>query len=179
MFEDLTAVLPRPDNPVELATAESWGPIVDTLGFALPVDYMQFIETYGSGSINDFIWVFNPFSATRTVNFVAQFTRILGALRTLKEEAPSKVPFPLMYEHGGLLPWGMTTPGDMLCWRTTGATGEWTTVAYTRNVGCAEYKVPMTGYLTNMLRGSFGAPVISRDFAAQAPTFTPLVIDVE
>jgi hypothetical protein len=161
----------------ELATSESWGPVVDAIGFALPVDYMQFIETYGSGSINDFIWVFNPFAETRTVNFLAQFPRVLGALRTMKEESPDKLPFPLMYELGGLLPWGMTTPGDILCWRTAGATGEWTTVAYARNVGCTEFKMPMSRYLHDMLRGSFGAPVISRDFAAQAPNFTPLVVD--
>ena len=173
IFDELTSVLPRPTNPVETASTERWGEIVDAIGFALPVDYTRFIESYGSGSINRFIHVFNPFSANLHINLLQQLTRVLASLRALKEEFPEEIPFPLLYEPGGLMPWALTDNGDIFCWRTQGVSGQWSTVVVERSSGCPEFKMPMSRFLGQALRGTLDASVFPRSFATQAPTFTP------
>lgn len=40
------------------------------LGMILPLDYKKFINKYGTGSINDFIWILNPFSENENLNLI-------------------------------------------------------------------------------------------------------------
>jgi hypothetical protein len=173
IFDELKSVLPQPQHPVEVPSSMNWGEIVDVIGFALPVDYMQFVEAYGSGSINRFIYVFNPFSSSPHLNLIRQLTRVLASFRMLKEEFPDEIPFPLLYEPGGLMPWGITDNGDVFCWRTQGVSGHWSTVVVERSSGCKEYEIPMSRFLSRSLTGSLTVSAFPRDFAAQPPVFTP------
>ena len=67
LFDDLLSTVSPPPEPVD--NRGDWGQVVAQLGLALPVDYMQFVDAFGSGSLNDFIHVLNPFSTNKNLNF--------------------------------------------------------------------------------------------------------------
>ena len=165
IFDELTTVLAPPRIPVETPGVDGWGSVVDAIGFALPVDYMQFVEAYGSGTINKFIHVFNPFSKNLHINLLQQLTRILASFRMIKEEFPEEIPFPLLYEPGGLLPCAMTDNGDVLCWRTVGATGHWSIVVVGRSSACEEYQMPLCRFLGRVLSGSLNVSAFPADLS--------------
>src|SRR6266850_5784244 len=106
VFDELVSVVRPPAQPVD--AQGDWGEVVSRLGFSLPVDYMQFVESFGSGSLDDFIWVLNPFATNRNLNLLYHLTRVLGGLRGLKEMHPDLVPYPPLFEPGGPFPWGVT-----------------------------------------------------------------------
>jgi hypothetical protein len=53
VFAELLSVIAPPKEPVD--AHGDWGELVEQLGLSLPVDYMQFVDSFGSGSLNDFI----------------------------------------------------------------------------------------------------------------------------
>ena len=46
VFDELLSVVTPPTQPVE--ARGDWGQVVTRLGFALPVDYMRLVESFGS-----------------------------------------------------------------------------------------------------------------------------------
>lgn len=70
VIDELFSLLPRPAQPSEQGSTSQWASVTSKLGGPLPTDYMQFIDHYGSGTINSFLTVFNPFSANPHVNLL-------------------------------------------------------------------------------------------------------------
>ncbi len=172
VFDELLSVVVPPTQPVD--SSGDWGEVVTQLGFSLPVDYMQFVETFGSGSLNDFIWVMNPFAANRNINLLYHLSRALGGLRLLKENHPELVPYPLLFEPGGLFPWGATDNGDLLCWITRGESGHWPTVVLARHSSdTAKFAMPMTAFLAGLLSGKLVCNLLPGSLASRAANFTP------
>ena len=118
-IEHLMAVLVPPVNPFETPAAGAWASVEGRLGVPLPSDYKRFIETYGSGNIGNFLWIFNPFSNNENLNLERQVVtqaEVLNELRSYGESVPYK-PFP---EQGGILPFGITDNGDLLSGKQLG-----------------------------------------------------------
>lgn len=74
-------MMTRPARPLETGTDELWLQVAERTGTRLPVDYLYFINSYGTGSINNFLAVMNPFTAHRYLNLLEQMPRILSGLR--------------------------------------------------------------------------------------------------
>ena len=121
-------LIPPPAEPVEPGRPEAWREIEQQLGFALPSDYKKYIETYGTGSVDDFLLVFNPFSSNRYVSLPTQIEDRLDAQRQFTEMTGDAAPWPLHPDPGGLLPWACTDNGDVLFWLTEGAPDDWSIV---------------------------------------------------
>jgi hypothetical protein len=172
VFDELLSVVSPPKQPID--AHGDWGEVVTRLGFSLPVDYMQFVDSFGSGSLNDFVWVFNPFATNNNLNFLYQLTRTLGGLRVLKERHPELVPHPLLFEPGGLVPWGVTDNGDTLCWITEGETGHWQTVVLPRHASTTtKFNMPMTTFLTRLLSGKLVCDGLPSSLSSGTPYFKP------
>ncbi|EOC0042147.1 SMI1/KNR4 family protein, partial [Cronobacter turicensis] len=60
MINKLTQLLPPPASPSDSGKGKTWPLIAGSINF--PSDYVDFINTYGSGRIAEFIVIFNPFS---------------------------------------------------------------------------------------------------------------------
>jgi hypothetical protein len=175
VFDELLSVVGPPAQPID--AHGDWGDVVTQLGFSLPVDYMQFVESFGSGSLNDFIWVFTPFATNKNLNLLYQLTCTLGGLRALKEEHPDLVPYPLLFEPGGLFPWGVTDNGDQLFWITKGETGRWRTVVLPRHAHkTVEFSMPMTTFLARLLSGKLVCDGLPSSVFSSAPYFKPVRI---
>ena len=85
-------------------TKEKWDEIELTLGVKLPTDYKKFINRYGVGSINDFIWVLNPFTQNSNLNLIKKGKEIREAYAISKNGFPEDFMHDVFPSSGGLLP---------------------------------------------------------------------------
>jgi hypothetical protein len=172
VFDELLSVIAPPKEPVD--AHGDWGELVEQLGLSLPVDYMQFVDSFGSGSLNDFIYVFNPFATNRNLNLLYKLAQTLGALRELKKNHPALAAYRLLFEPGGLLPWGITDNGDIFCWITEGETGRWSSVLWPRHDDkTEEFKMPMTALIARLLSRRVACDLLPQDLFLGAPRFMP------
>ena len=172
VLDDLLGVLPPPARPVDNPEPLSWGPVTSSLGERLPSDYMRFVELYGSGEIDGYLTVFNPFSTPPYPDFFSEVIMNLSSLRAVRAEDPDAVPYPLYFEPGGLLPWGSSIDGDIFCWLTDHAISDrWRTVALLRNGSVFEYDTGVVGFLAGAIRGTLEPRCFTSPLRG---TFTPL-----
>jgi hypothetical protein len=62
-IEDLLAVCPAPDRPIQVGSIRDLEAIEQQLGTRLPADYLDFALRYGSGSfVGTFLHIWNPFA---------------------------------------------------------------------------------------------------------------------
>ena len=74
MLERLRQLLPPPANPVEPGRPDGWAKVEAALGTGLPGDFKGFTELYGSGTVDDFLYLFNPFAQGPDGNLVVERT---------------------------------------------------------------------------------------------------------
>ena len=175
-LESLYRVLLPPVTPIETGSTEEWQGIEKTIGIALPSDYKQYINIFGTGCIGSFLWLFNPFSRNKHLNLLRQIDIKIDALRILKEKWGDKqCPYPLYPEPEGLLPWGTTDNGDVLFWLTIGHPDEWLVVINEARAPIyEEYQESMTNFLSKILSGELVSEVFPNDFPGEDKTFVSL-----
>ena len=164
VIDELLQVLPPPDRPTETGLAASWGLVTAKFGSPLPTDYMQFIDRFGSGTLNSFLTPFNPFSRDSSTNLFEQTFVQLAALRELRAEFPEYNPYPLFFEPGGLLPWGISIDGDVFCWLTSGASGAWQIVVVPRHGEVERFQMSMTQFLARAITGTVKSAALPSPF---------------
>jgi hypothetical protein len=116
---DLKGILKPPLQPQEHIV--DWDMVQGALQTPLPVDYKDFIERYGTGRIDGFLWVLSPVADNPNINLLKHGRVILRTLRDHRTAVASSkrpVPFAAFPEPGGLLPWGYTDNGDACYWKT-------------------------------------------------------------
>jgi hypothetical protein len=135
---------------------------------------MAYIDAYGTGCLDDFIWVLNPFSANSNLNLLTRGEAALSTLRELHASGIRKVPYPIHPAAGGLLPWGITDNGNVLYWLTTGAPDGWPVVLSAVRDGRTErYPCGMATFLVKLLTGEVVSHLLPGDFPGEAPSFSP------
>ena len=66
----LRKVMAPPARPVETTNGGGWQFIQVKLGITLPEDYKEFVSTFGTGAVDSFLWVLNPFSKNDNLNLI-------------------------------------------------------------------------------------------------------------
>src|SRR5829696_7595805 len=125
MLERLRELLPPPAEPVEAGRPDGWDEIEAALGTGLPGDFKAFTELYGSGMVDDFLYLFNPFAAGEDGNLLVETDRVLDGYRQTRARFPDRLPLPPFPDEGGVLPVGRTDNGDELYWVTEGDPDDW------------------------------------------------------
>lgn len=162
--------LMEPPSDVVTSQSNDWGKILSLFGSSLPSDYMWFINTYGNGRINNFLYVLNPFAQNESVNLTTKSMTILSSLRVIKQEfGPKEIPYPLFFEPGGLLPWGIDDNGDSFFWLTNSMNPDkWTVVIGDSKANeWEEYDTSMTSFLIELIRKSFESQILPKDFITE------------
>ena len=59
-----------PVAPVETPSAIGWQSVEATMRIELPSDYKEFIAYYGTGAVDNFLVVLNPFSCNDNLNLI-------------------------------------------------------------------------------------------------------------
>jgi len=170
-LQQLVALVPPPP-----ATGRGWGwdQIEEGLG-RLPSDYKRLVETYGSGSFDDFLWLLVPGYDNPNVDLGRQAAAILDHLRELR--APEGgVPYDLRRDAPGLLPWAVTDNGETCFWDTASEDPDaWSIVV---NEARGPAWVTFAGSATDFLLAVFAAKspcaLFPDDFPSPEPAFTPL-----
>jgi hypothetical protein len=126
--KSFTNILTPPEKPVDIPTESDWRAVEGALGFALPQDYKDFVDIYGSGSVDGFLWVLNPFSRNPNLNLFDQAKSRLNAQRGFSKDFGGKAPYPLHPDANGLFPWAVTDNGDVFYWLCKGLPSAWRVV---------------------------------------------------
>jgi hypothetical protein len=170
----LRKLLPPPNQAQERPTKDHWVEI-ESLGGTLPSDYHQFVEVYGSGCIDEFIWIFNPVANNKNINFSCQAEKQLDALREVNAfglEA-SMILFP---EPSGLLPIGITDNGDVIVWQTKETPEDWIVgVLPSRNSPVLLFERNLTGFISGLLERAIVCQVFPHDFPSDEPRFKSII----
>ncbi len=173
IIDGLKELLPFPANPSESGKGQDWGKISAYFGKPLPGDYMSFIDNYGSGEIGGWLTILNPFSGNSNLSFIEQFFGLLSSISLLKEEFPETCPYPLMFEPGGLLPWGISIDGDIFCWATTGVSGKWSIVVIGRHSDPEQFELPMCKFIEQSIKGEISPLAIPEGWNNESIKFVP------
>ena len=60
-------------------SVNNWKEIEQIMNFVFPNDYKDFIDSFGCGCINDFLWILSPFVDNDNLNIVNKFIDIKSA----------------------------------------------------------------------------------------------------
>lgn len=173
----LSTVLIPPEKPFRTKGGQSWEEIEESVGTALPSDYKEFISTYGTGGIDDFLWILTPFVKDENVNLITKSRVILEAYVQSKQNHPEYYPHGVFPNENGLLPWAFTDNGDVLYWLVKGNPDQWKIVAYDSRSENYEYPLSMTEFLYGIINKSLVCEVFPEDFPNESPEF--ISYDVE
>lgn len=172
----LELLIPPPLVPYEAPQDDGWNNIERKLNTTLPRDYKQFIERYGSGRIDEFLSILNPFSSNKHRDLLWQMEMQLGTLRELKEGGTEIVPFEFFPSPGGLLPFGLTDNGDVLYWLTVGQPDNWSVAVNAgRSPEWDTYQVGMVEFLWKILGRQDSCKIFPSDFPGGSLSFVPSV----
>lgn len=93
-----------------------WDTVEQELKIQFPNDYKKFIDLYGEGAVNDFLWILSPFSKYENLNTKVKMKEMYEAYQILKNENPEICEFQIYNGEVGIFPWGITDNGDELYW---------------------------------------------------------------
>lgn len=174
-IDRLEIVISPPDNPAEVPTNEVWREVEHDLA-KLPNDYKDFINRYGTGCIDSFIWVFNPASSNNNLNLGVQVRLYAETLKNLNESGmePRIVVFPTPH---GVLPFGVTDNGDVLFWETNREPDSWAVaVLESRSwLPLLKFEMNMTSFLAGVSEGSIVCDAFPEDFPSPDPGFVAIL----
>lgn len=175
----LHQVLPIPDHPIEAAESNKWELFELVSGIALPTDYKQYLEHYGTGIIGSVVIPYNPFclrSLPKVHQTCRDWMRQLLGIQDLKQHFGTAVfPYPIYPESGGALPWGSTENGDQLFWLTEGEPDSWTVVINeARSSEFEQFDKTMTTFLHNWIQDELQSRILPHYEIDQEALFTRL-----
>ena len=164
----LKGVLTPPVNPSKAGNSMGWSELEAVLGVSLPQDYKDYISTYGTGGIDNFIWILTPFDQDENVNFLARTEEMREAYLESKQQFPEYYKHSFFPEAGGILPWGYTDNGDELYWKTNEDEGMWTIIVYeSRSSDYHEYPMSMTEFLYEIVSRNLVCDAFPEDFPSE------------
>lgn len=159
MLARLRNILAIPESPRD--DAGDWSKVETALGVALPNDYKEFIEYYGSVYISNFLMLLNPFSENEHINLVCKQVVVREIYQALSESG-ERIPYKFFPEGEGLLVVGLTDNGDMIFWKTR--SGDWTIVVNeARGPGWFEFDGGIVEFIEGLLSGDINCYIFPDD----------------
>lgn len=143
--------MPPTQSPSKTGSKDEWKQVENVLG-VLPDEYKEFISIYGTGGIDNFIWILTPFVQDENFNLVERGKVIREAYLESKQNFPQDFKHDVYPTVGGLLPWAVTDNGDEIYWRTGNNLNEWSIVIYgSRSFEYVEYNKSVIEFLYEIL----------------------------
>lgn len=163
-------LLPVPTEASEQGSG-SWGTLPEEFGRRLPEAYVDFVSTYGTGSIGAFLWVLNPFSNNPSLN-LDQARYFRDAYQSLRDS------FPQYYARkiDDFLPWAFTDNGDAIVWVVDdGDPNEWRVCIQSSDPAQEEMTDLNTqAFLEALLEKKLVSSILPSDFLEAEKMFAPV-----
>ncbi|WP_186946741.1 SMI1/KNR4 family protein [Undibacterium hunanense] len=173
-IEEILKILSPPDKPLDAPHVGEWIAAEEKLEHSFPSDYKEFVEKFGEGKIDNFLHIFTPFSKNENFNLIMQRDVQSKVLKELKSYDET-IPYPILPEPGGLLPFAATDNGDVLFWKTSGIADKWTIVVNAaRSPDWKEYDMSMAEFLLQLLRRRLHCEIFPVSFPSPSPMFEPV-----
>jgi hypothetical protein len=172
MNEELINILPIPKIlSVKNNNSQNWEYTEKKLGFIFPSDYKEFIELYGAGVINDFLWIYSPFSINENINILNKFEILKCSYNAMKKSFPNDYKLEFYNGRTGLFPWGITDDGDELYWLKSEKNMK--LVIFERQYeNMLEYDMNMTTFLMKILTKQIICDFMPSDFTSYNNRYT-------
>lgn len=153
-------------------TENSWNDIEEQMKLVLPCDYKWFIDFYGNGGINDFLWFLTPFCEVEHINLMSRGKTMLESYQDIKSEYPEYCRHEVYPQSNGILPLGYTDNGDELFWKTAKETDNWTVVVYeSRSDEYREYDMGVVDFIYNLITKKISCDIFPDDFITDENTY--------
>lgn len=167
--EKLKEVLP---SPVIALDSMNWERVEKRYSIVLPADFKLFIKNYGTGCIDDFLWVLNPFSENENINFETS-EYLIESYKVMQEEFPRDYIRPLYPKTGSFFPWAITDNGDSFGWIIDGEPNEWKVVIFSQDQGEEEvYNMSATELLYKLLITNVRSSLLPAEFPSETISFS-------
>ena len=159
----------RPINEKSISEND-WDSVQNEYDIKLPSDYKDMISTYGAGAINDFLWIFSPFSINENLNLLKRIDEIKNSYEYMKDEFPDKEWLSFYNGESGIFPWGITDNGDELFLNYTNR-GISIVVYESRYSKMNEYDLNISEFLVKVLNGELYCDIFPDDFVLEENYF--------
>ncbi|MFF4342993.1 SMI1/KNR4 family protein [Kitasatospora sp. NPDC001540] len=170
-LEHLGRLLPRPAG----VEPKDWDLVRHQLGTDLPGDYRTFIDTYGGGCVDHYLWVLEPGCANASYDLVDADEERAEANQWLWDGGEEK-PAELEGADARLVPWASTDNGEFLYWlaRPGEDPDEWTVmVNEARGPRWEHLDMGCTRFLAAVLSGDLRSEILSDSFPTDPHAFLP------
>ena len=150
-------------NDANIVTNYNWNTIENENNIVFPEDYKWFLENYGVGSINDFLWIFSPTCNNLNLNSFEKYKVMKNSYEIMLNNKLIEYNYSF-YDNGiGLFPWGITDNGDELYWSFMDGLAEIVIFA-SRYAYVYSYKLNMVDFLTGLLTKKIECDLFPDDF---------------
>ncbi|MFI0352946.1 hypothetical protein ACH34Q_21065 [Actinomadura sp. 9N407] len=96
------------------------------MGTALPADYAEFIDTYGSCEIGEYLVIADP----RDPPHHQLWSELGDQYRAMRKQFPESSPLAAWPEQGESSGWGIDIDGNRFGWLTQGEPDRWPTAVW-------------------------------------------------
>lgn len=167
-INQLKSIMKSKTQQMNISDSNKWNAIEKQMRTKLPSDYKEFINEYGTGSINEFMWILTPFDEDEYVNLITRGDKISKAYIESKIKNPQYFKHEVFPNKGGILPWGYTENGDELYWLTVENSDEWHIIVYeSRSSDYYEYSMGMVEFIYKLVSGKIICPAFPDDFPGE------------
>lgn len=160
-------------NTINVIHEYDWETIENEFNIIFPEDYKWFLENYGVGSINDFLWIFSPICDNLNLNSIEQYKVMKNSYNYMKSNNLIEFEYSF-YKNGiGLFPWGITDNGDELYFNYLNGRTEIVVFAsrYTEVMTC---KMNITDFLSGVLTKEIECNFFPDDFVLKNNYFNSI-----
>ncbi len=116
-LDELIAMFPPPEEIYYAGSDEQWQRLERESNLIFPEDYKMYTSLYGSGSFEDFLHIYNPFTDNLPTNLVHLIPIIYDVYEHGYEgRNESAWPFKGFLQERPIMPFARTNNGDELFW---------------------------------------------------------------
>lgn len=158
-MNSIQILMPPPPNAIDPPGVKVWSDVEGFLGVSLPSAYKEFLNVYGSGCINEFIWIFNPASKNKNIELLYQIRIRLDALRDLKFQGEC-LPYNLYPEVDGAIPFAATDNGDLLFFKPVAKSSYFIVFNEARSPVCEEVNLTWSNFIVHLVSGKINSKIL-------------------
>jgi len=167
-IEDLTRILPVPESINESQIPESiWKEVEQKIG-CYPKGIRDFLSCYGTGSIDYFLWIFNPSAKNTNLNLFDQFNKQKNLLNGSNLDIYSSE-LSLLLSASNYVPFGITDNGDLLLFNVN--TSNNILLMSSRGDQFETFQMNLIEFLCVLLSGGLNSSIFPEDFPTQDAQF--------
>jgi len=178
IIDDLIKILTLPNSIYHNGNKNEWEIVENKIGIQLPFEYKQFIETYGAGGIDNFLWFLNPFINEENIGLFIKYPIINNSYLISKQKSPDLFQHVVYPEKGGLFPFSYTDNGDTLFFLTEGEPDNWPIIIYdARSPDYFQYTNSFIQFFYQLIIGQLKCSIFPNDFPNNPSQFIGVRID--